>query len=79
MKSSLLNNIDRLPKTKEFINAVIDTNKSCQIKKVNWSMDELIKPGGGVRWWKVYDKEGLNEMQMCGIKKELIDWVEKIK
>lgn len=38
MKSSLLNNIDRLPKTKEFISEEIDTNKSYQVKKVKWDI-----------------------------------------
>lgn len=56
MKSWLLNNIDRLPKSKEFINEVIDTNKSYQIKKVKWAMAELIKQGESVRWWKVGDE-----------------------
>lgn len=79
IKSSLLNNIDRLTKTKEFINEVIDTNKSYQIKKVKWAMAELIKQGEAVRWWKVYDKAGLNEREIVGFKYELKNLVESIK
>lgn len=52
MLEFLLNNMDKLPKTKGFIENAIDTNKSYQIKKVQWSIQELIKEGEGVVWWR---------------------------
>lgn len=79
MKSSLLNNIDRLPKTKIFINEVIYTNKSYQIKKGKWAVQELMKEDEGVVWWKVYDKAGLNEREIVSFKYELKNLVESIK
>lgn len=79
MKSWLLNNIDRLPKSKKFINEVIDTNKSYQIKKVKCAMEELIKHGEAVSWWKVYNKAGLNEREICGIKDELKEFMQRLK
>lgn len=77
MTSSLSNNIYRLPKTKEFINGVIDTNKSYQIKKVKWAVQELVKEGEGVVWWKVYDKAGFNESEIMEFKEELKSIVYK--
>ncbi len=79
MTQFLLNNIDRLARSKEFIENVIDTNKSYQIKKVKWAIQELIKEGEGVKWWKVYDKAGLNEKEICEFKDELRLLVEKIR
>jgi len=73
MTQFLLNNIDRLPKSKEFIQYVIDTDKSYQIKKVKWAIQELIKAGEGVMWWRIYDKAGLNEKEICEFKDFLRD------
>lgn len=71
MAQFLYSNIDRLPKSKEYIQNAIDTNKSYQIKKVKWAVQELMKEDEGVKWWTVYDKAGLNEKEICEFKDEL--------
>jgi hypothetical protein len=46
----LYSNINRLPKTEEYIENAIDTNKSYQIRKVKWAVQELMNEGEGVIW-----------------------------
>lgn len=62
MSQFLYSNINRMPKTREFIENAVDTNKSYQVKKVEWAVQELIKEKEGVVWWKVCDMAGLNEI-----------------
>lgn len=71
MVQFLYSNIDRLPMTKEFIDNAVDTNKSYQIKKVKWAVEELMNEGEGVKWWKVYDKAGFNEKEIVDFRDEL--------
>lgn len=71
MAQFLYSNIDRLSKTKVYIKNSIDTNKSYQIRKVKWAIQELMEAGEGVIWWKVYDKAALNEGEIKDFKEEL--------
>lgn len=79
MAQFLLNNIDRLAISKEFIQNSIDTNKSYQIKKVKWAIQELIKDGEGVKWWRVSEKARLNEKKIEEFKEDIMRIIEEVK
>ncbi|WP_102398929.1 hypothetical protein [Haloimpatiens massiliensis] len=58
MAQILYSNIDKFPKTKKFIENAVDTNKSYQIKKVEWVVQELMSERECVKWYKEYDESG---------------------
>lgn len=73
IKSCLFSNMDRLPKTKEYINSVIEDSKTYQLRKAKWAVKELESEGEEIKFWKVYKKAGLHVMFLNEYKDEILD------
>jgi hypothetical protein len=67
----LQNDIDKLPKTKEKIDQVTESVEEFQIRRIQWTANELFRNGEDVKRWKI--------LNLCGLRgdlsKQVIDTV----
>lgn len=57
----LQKNIDRLPKTKSFIESNLESLDEFRNRRIEWAVDELEKKGGYYSKWDVLKKAGIKE------------------
>lgn len=63
-------NMERLPKTKEFLHYNIESLEEFQLRRVKWAIKELAKEGD-VKEWDVIIKAGLSKKYYCKLEKEI--------
>lgn len=56
----LQRNLNRLPRTEEFLDSNIETLEEFQLRRVKWAIKELAKEGQ-VKEWDVIIKAGLSK------------------
>ncbi|WP_102398906.1 TnsD family Tn7-like transposition protein [Haloimpatiens massiliensis] len=76
LKSLLSSHLDKMPKTKEYINLVTESSKEFQIRKAKWAIRELEKEGEELKFWKVYKKASLHEEFLKEYKDEILSLME---
>ncbi|WP_341279741.1 TnsD family Tn7-like transposition protein [Paenibacillus sp. FSL H8-0537] len=60
LKQKLIKNLNKLPKTNEFINKHIDSTEAYQIRRLIWAANRLHEVEGRMSGWRVLKLAGLN-------------------
>lgn len=69
VKALLEKHLDKLPKTKAFIESVIETDKDFRARRVKWAIRVMKDEGEEIKEWKILRK--------AGIRKEFVDEIEE--
>lgn len=56
----ILKNIDKLPKTKDYLASCIDTTESYQVRRLLWAANQLLEEEGKIVGWRLLKLAGLN-------------------
>lgn len=60
LKHKLMKNLNKLPKTNEFIKKHVDSTETYQIRRLTWAASELNETEGKVLGWRLLKLAGLN-------------------
>ncbi|MNP65005.1 hypothetical protein D3C76_1605590 [compost metagenome] len=55
-----MRNLDKLPKTNEFIKKHVDSTETYQIRRLTWAANKLHESEGRVLGWRLLKLAGLN-------------------
>lgn len=69
--------IDKLPKTKKYLDHHIETREEYQIRRINWAINEIIKKDQSLQEWKVCRLAGLKNELSPRVKQSLKIEIEK--
>lgn len=61
LKALLEKHLDKLPRTKVYLNSVTETVEDFQIRRVRWAVEELERQGEAIMEWKIFRLSGLRE------------------
>jgi hypothetical protein len=61
----LLSRQDRLPKSKEYLDRVVESTEAFQLRRIHWSIAELERSGAQVKAWQVMRKAGLRSASLA--------------
>lgn len=61
IKGLLEKHLDKLPKTKAYLDSVIETNKDFRLRRIRWAVKELEKEGEELQLWKIMRRAGVRE------------------
>lgn len=67
----LRNSLNKLPKTKELLESVIETRLDYQKRKVHWAVKHLIDNGVEVKEWRIRELAGVGRVKTPEIKKAI--------
>lgn len=59
--------LDKMPKTKEYLNSVAETVEDFQIRRIKWAIEELQKEDMPIMKSKLFRKAGINERYLQSI------------
>jgi hypothetical protein len=65
IRGLLEKHLDKLPKTKAYLDSVIETNHDFRLKRICWAVRELEKEGEELQLWKIMRKAGIREEYMA--------------
>lgn len=51
--------LDKMPKTKQFIEQVVETPEKFGERRIQWAINELEKEGEPLQWWRIIRKAGI--------------------
>lgn len=71
INSLLEKHLGKMPQTKEYIQAVRESNKDFHIRKIKWAISGLDKEGQEVLPWKVFRKAGIREEYQEELKEQV--------
>lgn len=77
IKALLEKHLDKLPKTKEYINSVKESVKDFQLRRIKWAVQELKSEGEELKLWKVLRKAGIRSEYKKDLEKEVMKYLEK--
>ncbi|MEO3946740.1 TnsD family Tn7-like transposition protein [Gorillibacterium sp. CAU 1737] len=60
LKHKLMKNLNKLPKTNEFVKTHVDSTETYQIRRLTWAASELNETEGKVLGWRLLKLAGLN-------------------
>ena len=63
----LLSRRDRLPKSKEYLDRVVESTEAFQLRRIHWVIAELERSGAQVKAWQVMRKAGLRSTSLAMI------------
>lgn len=63
----LLSRRDRLPKSKEYLDRVVESTEAFQLRRIHWVIAELERSGAQVKAWQVMRKVGLRSTSLAMI------------
>lgn len=61
MLALLEKHLDKLPRTKAYLNLVTESIEDFQARRVRWAIKELIKDGEGLQEWRINRKAGIRK------------------
>ncbi len=61
----LLSRRNRLPKSKEYLDRVVESTEAFQIRRIHWVIGELVRSGAQVKAWQVMRKAGLRSTSLA--------------
>lgn len=71
-KNSLLEkHLGKIPQTKEYIEAVRESNKDFHILKIKWAIRDLDEEGQEILPWKIFRKAGIREAYQEELKEQV--------
>jgi len=73
----LQKHIEKLPKTKAFLNSIIETVEDYQIRRVKWAVIEIFSQDEVLKEWKIIRKAGLRPGYSKRIQSAIITEIEK--
>lgn len=59
MRALLEKHLDKMPKTKEYLEQVVESEDKHRLRKIEWAMRELEREGEDILKWKVLRKAGI--------------------
>ena len=68
LKALLDKHLDKLPKTRKYLELVIETLEDYQIRRIQWAVKELNNRGEEIKEWKI--------LRLAGLRKNLSDKVK---
>ncbi|AFK86117.1 MULTISPECIES: TnsD family Tn7-like transposition protein [Thermoanaerobacterium] len=61
IRGLLEKHLDKLPKTKAYLDSVIETNHDFRLRRIRWAVKELEKEGEELQMWKIMRRAGVRE------------------
>jgi len=61
IRGLLEKHLDKLPKTKAYLDSVKETNHDFRLRRIRWAVKELEKEGEELQMWKIIRKAGIRE------------------
>ena len=61
IRGLLEKHLDKLPKTKAYLDSVKETNHDFRLRRIRWAVNELEKEGEELQLWKIMRKAGIRE------------------
>ena len=61
IRGLLEKHLDKLPKTKEYLDSVKETNHDFRLRRIRWAVKKLKKEGEELQMWKIMRKAGIRE------------------
>ena len=61
IRGLLEKHLDKLPKTKEYLDSVKETNHDFRLRRFRWAVKELEKEGEVLQLWKIMRRAGIRE------------------
>jgi len=61
IRGLLEKHLDKLPKTKAYLNSVKETNHDFRLRRFRWAVKELEKEGEELQLWKIMRKAGIRD------------------
>ncbi len=75
----LRNSLNKLPKTKELLESVIETRLDYQKRKVHWAVQHLIDNGVEVKEWRIRELAGVTRVKDLEVDEFIVKVVLKVK
>jgi hypothetical protein len=69
IRGLLEKHLDKLPKTKAYLDSVKETNHGFRLRRMRWAVRELEKEGEELQMWKIMRKAGIREEYKVELKK----------
>ncbi|WP_236025922.1 TnsD family Tn7-like transposition protein [Alicyclobacillus suci] len=57
--SLLEKHLDKMPKTKSYLESVKETVRDFQMRRINWAIQEIEREGLDLQWWRIVRKAGI--------------------
>lgn len=76
LKHKLVKNLNKLPKTNEFIKKHVDTTETFQVRRLIWAASKLNETEGKVMGWRLLKLAGLNHPLKKMVKDKFMEIVE---
>lgn len=76
LKHKLMKNLNKLPKTNEFVKTHVDSTETYQIRRLIWAASELNETEGKVLGWRLLKLAGLNHPLRKMVKDKFMELVE---
>lgn len=77
IKESLFRNLNKLPKTKEYLGIVCETTREFQIRRCKKIIDVKKRNGESIRLWEIQRLGGVATKDFNFIKSELLEYIHK--
>lgn len=76
LKHKLMKNLNKLPKTNEFIKKHVDSTETYQIRRLTWAANKLHEVEGRVSGWRLLKLAGLNHPLRKMVKDKYMEFVK---
>lgn len=70
--------LDKLPNTKSYLKEHTESVKDYQYKRINWTIQELVKAGLELQLWRIFRMAGIREEYKKEIEPTIIDIISNI-
>lgn len=75
LKHKLMKNLNKLPKTNEFVKKYVDSTETYQIRRLTWAANKLHEGEGRVSGWKLLKLAGLNHPLRKNVKLKYMELI----
>jgi len=75
IRGLLEKHLDKLPKTKAYLDSIKETNHDFRLRRIRWAVKELEKEGEKLQMWKIMRKAGIREENRTELKEVVIDFL----
>lgn len=69
IRGLLEKHLDKLPKTKAYLDSVKETNHDFRLRRICWAVRELEKEGQELQLWRIMRKAGIREEYLTDLKR----------
>jgi hypothetical protein len=75
LKHKLMKNLNKLPKTNEFVKKYVDSTETYQIRRLTWAANKLHEVEGRVSGWKLLKLAGINHPLRKNVKLKYMELI----